>query len=211
LLINPLMRPVLTLLIAVLFVCAQIRAQETAATPETSASDAVEATPLPEAEVNSPPLSQPAPARRSWMSRILHPFSSSGRGGAPAYKNPKLRGLVLAMQLSPQPVKLSEVRQIEVKATLTNKGKRAVELDFPTDQRIEIQLLNSAEAVLTKWSENHAIKDKPGTVLINPQEHIEYNEKITTRELTPDKVYIAEVFFPRYPEVRVRQKFMTAP
>jgi hypothetical protein len=65
--------------------------------------------------------------------------------------------------------------------------------------------------VLTKWSDNHAINENPGVVLINPREHIEYNERISTRELTPDKVFIAEVFFPKYPDLRVRQKFLTAP
>ena len=141
---------------------------------------------------------------------MLHPFS----GGAPApqqFHDPKLRGLVLNLQVTPQTVKLSEVRQLQIKLTVTNKGKHAVALDFPNDQRIDIFLMNSAEAVLTKWSETHAIKDKPGTLLINPQEQVEYNETISTRELTPDKVYIAEAFFPKYPELRARQKFLTAP
>ena len=108
-------------------------------------------------------------------------------------------------------MKLSETRHLGIKVTLINESKKAIELDFPSDQRIEIYLMNSAEAVLTKWSDNHAITDKPGVVLINPREHIEYNETISTRELSPDKVFIAEVFFPMYPELRIRQKFMTAP
>ena len=108
-------------------------------------------------------------------------------------------------------MKLSETRHLGIKVTLINESKKAIELDFPSDQRIEIYLMNSAEAVLTKWSDNHAITDKPGVVLINPREHIEYNETISTRELGPDKVFIAEVFFPMYPELRIRQKFMTAP
>jgi len=122
-----------------------------------------------------------------------------------------LRGLTLGLQISPQPVKLSEVRQLEIKATLANRSKHPITLDFPTDQRIEIYLLNSAEVVLTKWSDNHAINEKPGTILIDPDEHVEYDQTIATRELTPNKVFIAEVFFPKYPELRVRQKFMTAP
>ena len=93
---------------------------------------------------------------------------------------------------------------------MTNQSERATALDFPTTQRIEIYLMNTAETVLTKWSDNHANAEKSATVLIDPQEHIEYNETITTRELTPDKVFIAEVFFPRYPELRIRQKFLTA-
>ena len=100
---------------------------------------------------------------------------------------------------------------MEVKVTVTNMGNYMISLDFPTDQRIEIQLLNSAAAVLTKWSENHAIKDNPGTVLINPGEHVEYKENIATRDLTPGRVFTADVFFPKYPDLHVRQKFLTEP
>jgi hypothetical protein len=148
------------------------------------------------------------PRKRSWLSRILHPFSPEA---VPRYKNPKLRGLSLDMQISPQTVKLSEVRQLQVKVTLSNLSKRPVTLDFPTNQRIEIYLKNSAGDILTKWSDNHAIVAKPGTVLINPQERVEYDEPIATRDLTPNKVFKVEVFFPAYPELRIRQKFLAVP
>src|SRR5205807_2878362 len=151
----------------------------------------------------------PTPARkRGWLSRILHPFSPEV---VPQYKDPRLRGLALDLQITPQTVKLSEVRQLAIKVTLTNLSKRPVALDFPTSQRIEIYLKNSAGEILTKWSDNHAIAEKPATILINPQERIEYNETISTRDLTPNKVFIAEVFFPQYPELRIRQKFLAVP
>jgi len=100
---------------------------------------------------------------------------------------------------------------MEVKLTMTNMGGHMIPLDFPTDQRIEVQLLNSADTVLTKWSDNHAVKEKPGTILINPGEHVEYKENIATRDLTPGRVFTAEVFFPKYPELKIRQKFLTEP
>src|SRR3989440_12876379 len=106
-----------------------------------------------------------------WFTRMLHPFQSSG---APTYKDARLRGLVLDLKLSPQPVKLSEVRQLEVKVTLSNVSKRAVELVFPTDQRIEIYLKNSSDAVLSTWSDNHRFDPNASSVLINPGEHIYY-------------------------------------
>ena len=143
-------------------------------------------------------------SKRNWLSRMLHPSPR-----LPQYKDQKLRGLELQLQFSPQPLKLSETRQMEVKVVLTNRGKRAIELNFPTDQRIEIYLRNSAEQILTKWSENHAFAEKPETILINPDEHLEYTQTIATRELTPEKVFIVEVFFPNYPELRIRQKFLT--
>jgi Intracellular proteinase inhibitor len=149
------------------------------------------------------------PPKRSLFGRMLHPFSSSVK--VPNYKDPKIRGLVLDLRVAPQPVKLSETRQLEVNAILSNLEKRPFTLDFPTDQRIEIYLRNPAEMVLTKWSDNHVAKETPGTLIINPDEKIEYKESIATRELVPNKVYIVEVFFPKYPELRARAKFMTAP
>ena len=150
----------------------------------------------------------PKREKRGWMNRIMHPFASER---LTEYKDPQLRGLSLELELSPQPIKLSEMRQMNVKLTLTNKAKRAITLEFPNAQRIEIELKNSSKQILTTWSENHAFAEVMGTVLINPQEHIEYAETIATRELTPNRVFIAEVYFPKYPELRVRQKFLTAP
>jgi hypothetical protein len=78
----------------------------------------------------------PSPIRRrGWLSRLLHPFSPEL---VPQYKDPRLRGLSLDLQLAPQTVKLSEVRQLGIKVTLANLSKRPVALDFPTNQRIEI-------------------------------------------------------------------------
>lgn len=138
---------------------------------------------------------------------MMHPFSSAEV--LPKYQDRKLRGLILSLQVSPQPVRLSEIRQLEVKVMVNNLGDHMVNLEFPTDQRIEVQLLDSGGTVLTKWSENHAIKETPGTVLVNPGEHIEYKELIATRDLAPGRVFTAEAFFPKYPELRIRQKFMT--
>jgi len=185
----------------------------------TVASLAQETTPGVTPEATSSVLVAPPPTatpiktttlqKRGFFGRVLHPFSSSEV--LPKYNDRRLRGLVLDLQVSPQPVRLSEIRQMEVKVTVTNMGARMITLEFPTDQRIEVQLLNSGDAVLTKWSENHAIKEKPGTVLINPGEHVEYKENIATRDLTPGRVFTAEVFFPQYPELKIRQKFLTEP
>ena len=166
-------------------------------------------TPAPAAADGATPVTTTTMQKRGFFGRMLHPFSSSD--ALPKYNDKRLRGLILNLQVAPQPVRLSEIRQMEVKVTLTNQGGHMVQLDFPTDQRFEIQLLNAADAVLTKWSDNHAIKEKPANILINPGEHIEYKENIATRELTPGKVFTAEVFFPKYPDLRVRQKFMTEP
>ena|SRR5436190_14516988 len=152
-------------------------------------------------QVNSPPP--------SLLNRILHPFASSKK--PPKYQDPRLRGLLFEVTVPTEPVRLSEVRQLHVKALLSNIGSSPVAIDFPTSQRIDIQLLDAAGQILTRWSENRVFAEEIGNLLINPHEQIVYDETIATRELQPGRVYTAEVYFPKYPELRARQKFMTAP
>ena len=149
-----------------------------------------------------------AQEKRSWLSRAMHPFGSGEK--IPEYKNPRLRGLVLAVEILQEPVKLSEVRQLPVRVTLTNRGTQAVELNFPSEQRIEILLHDSSRNVVTRWSDNRAFGEEPGTLLINPGEHVEYSETIATRELTPGKVFTVEVTVPAYPELHAQRKSIAA-
>ena len=70
---------------------------------------------------------------------------------------------------------------------------------------------NGSVPVINHINSVTPFEDKPGTVLINPLEHVDYAATIATRDLSPNKVFICEVFFPQYPELRIRQKFLTAP
>ena len=79
---------------------------------------------------------------------MFHPFSSA-KSKAPKYQDSHLRGLLLEVQVPTEPIRLSEVRQLRVQAILRNIGSSPVPLDFPTSQRIDIHLLNSAGEVLT--------------------------------------------------------------
>ena len=153
--------------------------------------------------------SAPAQEKRGWLGRLAHPFGSSDK--IPQYKNPKLHGLVLTVQLPPEPVKLSEVRQLPVHVTLTNRGDHAAELSFPSEQRIEILLRDSTGRIVTRWSENRAFAEQVGSLLINPGEHVEYSETIATRELVPGKVFTVEVMMPAYPELDAQRKSITSP
>ncbi len=168
----------LTVAMALLLSIGAAWGQDQATSPVAPSAPVPEASPSPVASPPAQTFPEPTPPHRSLFGRMLHPFGGGAKPDAPAtFKDPKLRGLTLVIEVAPQPVKLSEVRQLDIKATLTNHGKKAVELSFGTDQRIEIYLKNTADVVLTKWSENHAINNQPGTVLINPGEHAEYQRK----------------------------------
>ncbi|MEO8440628.1 MAG: BsuPI-related putative proteinase inhibitor [Spartobacteria bacterium] len=151
----------------------------------------------------------PAQEKRGWLSRMFHPFSSSEN--IPEYKDRRLRGLMLAVELPEGAIKLTEMRQLPVHIILTNKGDGTVELSFPSEQRIEILLHDSAGRVVTRWSENRAFEERPGHLLINPNEYVEYSETIATRELEPGKVFTVEVVVPAYPELDAQRKSITAP
>lgn len=152
---------------------------------------------------------QESTPRRGFLGRLLHPFGS--RSNIPEYRNPKLRGLQLGIQLPSEPIRLSELRQLPVTVTLVNRGDRAVELSFPTDQRIEILLHDAAGRIVTRWSDNRAFQPMPATILINPNEHLEYSETIATRELSPGRVFTVEVTVPSYPELDAQRKSIAAP
>jgi hypothetical protein len=113
----------------------------------------------------------------------------------PNTRMPDFAALRSTCKLHRRPVKLSEVRQLGIKLTLANISKRPVTLDFPTNQRIEIYLTSSEGNILTKWSDNHAIAEKPATILINPQERIEYNETIATRDWRQTRSLSPRSFF----------------
>src|SRR5205823_4241797 len=76
------------------------------------------------------PTSTPT-RKRGWLGRLLHPFSPESIS---QYKDTRLRGLTVDLQITPQSIKLSEVRQLGIKLTLANISKRPVTLDFPTSQ-----------------------------------------------------------------------------
>ena len=155
------------------------------------------------------PAQEESTPKRGLVGRLLHPFSSSEK--VPEYRNSKLRGLILLVQVPTEPVNLTEVRQLPVTVMLSNRGKRAVELNFPTDQRIDIYLHDAAGRIVTRWSDNRAFEPKSASILVNPDEHLEYSETIATRDLSPGKVFTVEAVVPAYPELDAKRKSIAAP
>src|SRR5260370_31675722 len=80
------------------------------------------------------------PRGRSWLGRMLHPFSSEP---IPQYKDPRLRGLAVGLKITPEAVKLSEGRPLGIKVTVKKRSKHPRTLAFPTNQRHAIYFTNS--------------------------------------------------------------------
>lgn len=145
--------------------------------------------------------------RPGWVSRTLqslNPFrrsegDASERGDARAVRWKKLS---LTMQVEPSPVRLSETRQIKVTLRLENRGRRLIQLEFPTTQRIEVLLRRKDGRLVEQWSEDQAFANEATVVAINPGERLEYAVSVATRDLAAGQPYTIEAFFPNYEQLR---------
>jgi len=152
------------------------------------------------ADEENAPAATPPP---SIFHRIIHVFHRDKVD--PKTKDKKL---VLTMDFTPQPVKLTEGNKIQVTLLLTNKTGRFVQLDFPTTQRIEVLLHNQAGKLVTQWSEEQSFTNDAGYVTLDPDEHVEYSVTISGRDLVAGKTYTLEGFFPNYENLRVTRDFV---
>ncbi len=146
----------------------------------------------------------PAPPKPGMMHRLLHPFGSSSPApeSAPKTKPVNLKGLEMSLALAPAALKLSETRTVKVTVMLANKGKKLIQLDFPTTQRIEVLVKNKAGKRVVQWSEDQAFTSDPTLVAINPGERLEYSANVPTRDLAAGETYTLEAFFPNFDTLR---------
>jgi hypothetical protein len=145
-----------------------------------------------------------APPHPGLFNRIFHTLHLSHdkdeeRQKVAEAKLPNWHHIVLAMTVTPQPLKLSETHQVQVTLRLENKSKKFVQLEFPTSQRIEVVVKNKTSGKLVEhWSEDQAFSNDPGVVSINPGERVEYTATVSTRDLAAGETYTIEGFFPSY-------------
>ncbi len=146
----------------------------------------------------------PAPPKPGLVHRLLHPFGGSpaAPADAPKKKDVSLKGLEINLTAEPAVAKLSETREIKVTVTLANKGKKLIQLEFPTTQRIEVLVKNKAGKRVVQWSEDQAFTAEPTLVAINPGERLEYSANVPTRDLAAGETYTVEAFFPNYETLR---------
>jgi hypothetical protein len=149
------------------------------------------------------PASEEGTKKPGWLGRTARIFGSGknekerDRGSTVRVKN-----LTLTMTVTPEVVKLPETRQLQVTLSLANRSRRAVQLEFPTTQRIEILIKETDGKLVTQWSEDQAFENQTVFVMINPGERIEYNASIATRDLQAGSSYIVEGFFPHFDALR---------
>ena len=131
---------------------------------------------------------------------VARPFGGSKE--APGDSKIGWRNLEMALTVEPAQVKLSDTKAVRVALTVVNKGNNAVQLDFPTTQRIEILLKKDSGEILSKWSEDQKVDPEQGFLVINTEERLEYSANVSTREMKSGNSYIIEAYFPSFPDLR---------
>lgn len=163
---------------------------------------------------------QPKVVQEGWMKKIgktVWPFGRKQQGEAPApvpkgsQSGKGWKQLVPTISIEPTPFKLSEVRTMKVTLQLANHGKKLAQLEFPTTQRIEVLVTDSAGKRIEQWSEDQAFQNEPTLVAINPNERLEYVATVATRDLKAGQSYTVEGFFPNFDQLRASKKITPLP
>jgi hypothetical protein len=104
------------------------------------------------------------------------------------------------LKVEPSDFSLDDRRELTVTFSVKNNTGRVMKFDFPTAQRIEIVVKDPMGKIIERWSDDRAFEERAGVVMINPDERIEYIERIPTREMEPGSQYIIEASLANSPE-----------
>jgi hypothetical protein len=109
------------------------------------------------------------------------------------------------LTIDPEEPKLADTREVKVDYSIRNNSRQMARLDFPTSQRLEILTKNSSGAVIDRWSDDRSFQPQEGIVIINPEERIEYREKISTRDMKSGQTYEVEAMLKTDPDFRLQK------
>jgi len=102
--------------------------------------------------------------------------------------------------LDPPDFSVRDRREVESKFSILNRRKDVTELQFPNEQRIDLTVAKPDGEVIERWSEDRSFATQEGFVVINPNERIEYTEKLPTRDLQAGTTYTVRGEIKEYPE-----------
>jgi len=96
------------------------------------------------------------------------------------------------LSVQPESPKIGQDRELDVVYSVKNNSRKMTRLEFPTDQRIEILTMDSGGAVVDRWSDDRSFRPREGLVVLNPNERIEFREKVSTRDMRAGETYTIE-------------------
>jgi len=123
------------------------------------------------------------------------------RVGAPAGGG---SGLVSDLQPAEDSFELVGRREVGVVYSVQNRAVERVLLEFPTEQRLEVTLLDRQGRQLFLWSEDRSFHEMPSQVAVNPGERLEYAAGVPTRDMEAGEIYMVEAVLVGHPATAAR-------
>ena len=118
---------------------------------------------------------------------------------------PQVPSETASLVVTPQDPVLKDQRELDVTYSVRNNSSEMTRLEFPTTQHIDIVARNASGGVIERWSDDRGFQKEEGIVVINPRERIEYQEKISTRELRAGQAYTVEASLKTQPDQAISQ------
>lgn len=146
-----------------------------------------------------------------WIPGIGSGPKASAKHAPTAQQTVRSKGLDFTLRMEPFPVKLGETRRATALLSLQNRSSHYIRLEFPTTQRFEVAIHDENGKMIVQWSEDQAFENTPGSVGINPGEHLEYRAVLGTRDLLPGKRYTLAAFIPGYPGLNIELPLVPQP
>jgi hypothetical protein len=107
------------------------------------------------------------------------------------------------LTLDPDAPNLADTRDVGLTYTIRNNSTRMARMEFPTGQHLEILTKNPSGTVVERWSDDRSFQPGESIVILNPNERLEYREKIPTREMKPGVPYEVEAMLKSDPDFRL--------
>lgn len=122
---------------------------------------------------------------------------------------PVFYGLEMRVRVSPDVVKLSDARSLEVHLQLINRSKKQANLIFNDSRKYDFILRDLGGKKLAQWSDDQPVNQTPSYVIINPGERAEFVGNVSTRDMVAGRTYTLEAFVVGYD--RMRQTIQLTP
>jgi hypothetical protein len=121
------------------------------------------------------------------------------------------------VEVAPNPASLNKLKAggpnptIKISFSIHNHAKKTYTLSFPTTQRWDFRIMNSAGGVVYTYTDDHAFLQTIGTSMVNNDDKLVYSEDVEfddmTLPLTPGN-YTVQAILSNYPEIHAQTQLV---
>ncbi len=124
------------------------------------------------------------------------------------------------VEVTPNPLSIKSAKvvgpnpSIKITFSIHNHGKKTYTLSFPTTQRWDFRILNSAGTVIYAYTEDHEFLPTVGTSMVNYDDKLVYLENVAFDDMNAPLVpgvYTVQAIMANYPEIHAQAQLTVQP